>query len=110
MKKYPRKGEYGDSRPRCQWCGRTYDRSILDPLGENPYCSYECRMAGQFGLGVCLVVVFIPLAILATIYWPVLTIGFGALALFVPIIFWILVVWLLRGVQVGYRMRSRELS
>ncbi|MGY5859747.1 MAG: hypothetical protein RTU63_10280 [Candidatus Thorarchaeota archaeon] len=64
-------------------------------------------MAGNFGLGICLVIVFIPLAILATFYLPVLAIGFGTFAICIPFIFWILVAWLLRGVKIGSKMRNR---
>ena len=105
MARYPRKGEHGDPRPRCRWCGRTYERGILDPMGQIPYCSFKCRMAGYFWFTLCSAMVSTFFATGTTNFF--LGGGAGA-ALIMPflLMFWSIAVFLWAGAYVGYRVRS----
>ena len=104
---YPPEGEYGDPRPRCEWCGRTYRHSALDPLGQNPYCSYECRMAGLYELGKGLLGIFLCLAVLSTIPMIDIILRYGFVYISViPIFLWIITAYFWRGVKIGRKMRG----
>lgn len=54
-RRYPRKGEYGDTRARCAWCGKPYERPTFmsERSHKWKYCSSDCSAAGGIYGNIC---------------------------------------------------------
>ena len=101
-KRYPRRDEYGDSSPRCEWCGRPTDRGSWGSSEYGTWCSFECRSAGRYFQSVCalvglIVVVVVPIVMImfeninaapAMVYWPAILIPILLLS---PVVLYLIV-------------------
>ncbi len=67
--RYPRKGQFGDSTPRCQWCGiKIHDLSRFHDKNRGEFCSKECSAAGKLFQNVAILITsFVALVILLVI-------------------------------------------
>ncbi len=111
--KYPRKGEYGDSTPRCLWCGRRVYGELSSQ--SSTYCSFECSAAGSYYLNIfalSFMGILTVIAVLSTVQfgilnpnpltssWPLLSIA--------AIILGIFVLYLIVTLRLGYRIRKED--
>ncbi len=104
----PRYGQYGDPRPRCQWCGSADVRgSHTFQFGEYGYfCSYNCEMAGRYHQMIGLVFVGIPFFVVTStilLFIPNMPILFPIIYIPLSLLFSI---WMVNSVRVGHSMRK----
>jgi hypothetical protein len=112
---YPSYGQYGDPRPRCQWCGSVnVPASHTFQFGEyGYYCSWECSMAGRYhqmlgGVLFAIPVFAISSFVLINASLPLVSIDSRPmlLSLGITVFFVFLTYWFIDSIRVGYSMRQ----
>ncbi len=82
-KRYPKRNEYGDSSPRCEWCGKPTGKSSWGSSEYGTWCSFECSSAGRYSQNI-----FSLIALIVVLVVSVAAILFENISYNPPMIYW----------------------